>query len=92
MENFYYKDSLISVRESTFKSQNYAEDKTCWCCGNKFQDNEQCVFLIGNWTYIPNMIVHKDCFDDCSSRDRIRMCTEIERKYNEYERLSKIFS
>jgi hypothetical protein len=92
MEDFYYKDITIAVRKCKFRIQNYAENKTCWCCGNEFQDNEQCVLLISNFRYIPNMIVHKDCFDDCSPRDRIRMCAKVERKYQEYERLSKIFS
>lgn len=91
MENFYYKDTFVAVRNCKFVSRNHNEGKTCWCCGNEFQDNEQCILLINNYKHIPNMIIHKDCFDRVNPKYREQLCENIEKDYKEYNELNKIF-
>lgn len=91
VEKFNYKDTFVHVRSCKFRSQNHIERKTCWCCNHEFQDEEQCVILINNYKYIPNMIIHKECYNKVKPGYRENMCENIEKDYRDYEELSEIF-
>lgn len=92
MENFYYKDTLVAVRGCLFRSQNHEKGKTCWYCDNEFKDKDECTLLINNYKHIPNMILHKKCFDYVSPEYRDRLCANIERDYREYKEYQKVFN
>lgn len=88
MEKFYYKDTFVAARNCTFRSRNHEDGKTCWCCNEEFKDNDECVILINNYKYIPNVLLHKICFDKA---DKESLCCHIEWDYKEYQQLQKIF-
>lgn len=92
MEKVYYKDTFVAIRNCTFRSRNHEEGKTCWCCNDEFKDDEKCILLINNYKYIPNMILHKDCFERVHPDYRDKLCENIERDYREYKELAKVFN
>lgn len=89
MENFYYKDTFVAVRNCKFRGRNHEDGKVCWCCEEEFQDNDECVLLINNYKHIPNMILHKKCFDNSNKES---LCQHIEWDYQEYKKYQKIFN
>ena len=91
IENFNYKDTFVVVRDCKFIIENHKKGKTCLCCGKEFQNNEKCILLINNYKYIPNVIIHKDCFDRVLPEYKERLFENIEKDYKEYQELKKIF-
>lgn len=91
MAKFSYKDTIVHVRQCTFKTQNHDKHKICWCCNKEFKDNEICVILINNYKHIPNMILHKKCFNEITPTTTDDLYALIESDYRTYKRLDKIF-
>ena len=92
MEHFNYKGTFVAVRSCHFRSRNHEDGRTCWCCQEEFKDNDECVILINNYKYIPNMLLHKDCFYKVEPDCREIFCESIENDYKEYKEFEKIFN
>ena len=92
MKKFYYKGNVVAVLNLKFSEQNHEKGRSCWCCGGEFKHNEECVALINNYRDIPNMLLHKECFEQYDTDEaRCELCDKIAKDYSEYTRLNKIF-
>lgn len=81
-----YKNSLIHVRDI---NANWDENpKRCYCCGEPIYNGNAYLF-INNYKYIPNILLHTECYD--KQTDKQTLFTHIEADYAKYKKLSQIF-
>ncbi len=89
MESFEYKDSFVYVQK--YHTGNLAEkiQKTCFCCNKKI-NNCRGVLLINNYKYIPNVLIHEECFKKWENKKEV-LCDNIYTKYRQWKELGEIF-
>ena len=87
MVGFYYKDTFVATDNFTFRRMDN-RNKTCFCCNKEIVSGEDIVLLINNYKHIPNMVLHKNCFEEQNTTE---LCQDIEDSYKKYKELHSIF-
>lgn len=90
MENrtsYQYKDSAVIVMRSRYKVLSDNE-RHCYLCDEKLQNNDSFVFTCNNHKFIPNVPMHETCFEKADPQE---VFTKIEADWTAYKRLSKFF-
>lgn len=89
MRSFDYKDSFVAVREWNAGIIPGNMQRTCYCCGEKIS-NCRAVLLINNYKYIPNVILHAECFGQQEGREE-ELFDSIRSSYGQYRKLESVF-
>lgn len=89
MESFAYKDSFVAVREWETGIIPKEMQRTCFCCGKKVSSCKA-VLLINNYKYIPNVMLHSECFSRQKDRTE-ELCDDIQSSYGQYRKLESVF-
>ena len=89
MESFDYKDSFVAVRRYNTGQLPKELRRDCYCCKDKI-NNCRAVLLINNHKYIPNVLIHEECFD--ARQNKVEFFEEIEGKYQEFKSLCSTFN
>ena len=89
MESFDYKDSFVAVRRYQTGKLPSQLVRKCYCCQNGINDC-RAVILINNHKYIPNVLMHENCFDE--RQNKTELFEEIENKYIEFNHLRSTFN
>lgn len=88
-ETFNYKDSVVTVRHYKTGKLNKEMRKKCFCCLKEI-DNCESSLLINNYKYIPNVLLHKECFEEQKSKTD-DLCNDIVSQYKLFKDLNSIF-
>jgi len=83
-----FKDSDVLVRKAEGNWESNPHD--CFCCKKPVQQG-RAVLLMNNYKYIPNILLHEECFDTAELRIE-NLLSDIEREYEQYKILHRIFS
>lgn len=89
MKEFKYKDSTVAVREWETGTIPKKMQRTCFCCGKKVSSCKA-VLLINNYKYIPNVVLHSECFSRQEGRTE-ELCDDIQSSYEQYRKLESVF-
>lgn len=89
VKSFDYKDSLVAVREWETGIIPDKMQRTCFCCGKKV-NNCKAVLLINNYKYIPNVMLHSECFSRQEDKAE-ELCDCIQSSYKQYRKLESVF-
>lgn len=88
MEKVKYKESDVWFRECNGAWDINPHD--CYCCNKPIKTGEKATLIFNNYKYIPNILVHSECFDE----QKLKVCellADIEESYNQYKMLSRVF-
>lgn len=89
MKEFKYKDSIVAVREWETGIIPEKMQKTCFCCGKKVSSCKAAL-LINNYRYIPNVVLHSECFG--MQKDKTEeLFDSIQSSYEQYRKLESVF-
>lgn len=89
MKEFKYKDSFVAVREWETGIIPKEMQRTCFCCGEKI-NRCRAVLLINNYRYIPNVMLHFECFSQQEEKAE-ELCDSIQSSYEQYRKLDSVF-
>lgn len=89
MKSFDYKDSDVAVREWHCGNLPEQMQRTCFCCRRKI-NNCNATLLINNSKYIPNIMLHSDCFKE-RENELEELCDSIFLSYCAWKRDNEIF-
>lgn len=89
MKEFKYKDSTVAVREWETGIVPKKMQRTCFCCGKKVSSC-RAVLLINNSEYIPNVMLHSECFSQQEDKTE-ELCDSIQSSYEQYRKLESVF-
>lgn len=89
MKKFNYKDSFVAVREWHYGNFPEQMQRTCFCCRRKI-NNCNVTLLVNNYKYIPNVILHSDCFKEWENKPE-ELCDSILLSYRAWKRDDEIF-
>lgn len=89
MKELRYRDSIVAVREWETGKVPEKMQRTCFCCRKKV-NNCKAVLLINNYKYIPNVIMHSECFSQQEDKAE-ELCDSIQSSYEQYRKLDSVF-
>lgn len=89
MKEFRYRDSIVAVREWETGIVPEKMQRTCFCCGKKVS-RCKAVLLINNYRYIPNVMLHSECFDKHKDKEE-ELCDSIQSSYEQYSKMNLVF-
>lgn len=82
-----FKDSWVWVIEA--KGNWEINPQNCFCCEKSIKKGEA-MLLINNYKYIPNMLLHKECFNNIEEPLE-SFLNKIEESYKQYKNMNKVF-
>lgn len=88
-KGFLYKGNVVGCM-SHVRGSSHLNSKICFCCNNELHDGEHVILLINNYKSFPNVLLHEECFKEWENTTD-ELCEDLEKSYNRYKELNKIF-
>ena len=82
-----YKDS--NVYFATHNGRWSMNPHRCFCCNKPILDGKA-ILTVNNSKYIPNVLIHEECFDIWKNKTE-ELVSDIESAYNNYKNLQEVF-
>lgn len=87
VEKIQYKDSIIHMRK--INANWNSNPRYCFCCIQPIK-NGVAIAAINNYKYIPNMLMHENCFSEWETKTD-ELFSDMEKSWSKYKTLDKIF-
>ena len=82
-----YKDS--NVYFTTHNGRWSMNPHRCFCCNKPILDGKA-ILTVNNHKYIPNVLIHEECFDIWKNKTE-ELVSDLESAYNNYKNLQEVF-